>query len=371
MFRTFSKALTLQTLIKTDTKFDLRSLSIIKQASVGADFYFYVIGGSSLVIICLTILYLVYRKRQMSNLYGGDPALVNGLNKDDNTNIEKENKENDANKINGDKLNPKANIDEDDEIKVQDKTNDVPQELNDLSVDRSKSNLIRQSSITNEANSIPNKNLENPDKVNEKEEDKEENERSFSESSQVSKLSAHKIVVRNCQKDLVCYTNEHRSEPDVEILNDDFLKNNEIQENNEEMLSAEDIDSYSEEDESSNEDEKPKKKTENKGPVNVSDIISEDKKTIDINPISKKLSIKEKRRISDFDEETKDQVNKFAVFKQGDIKKELNTQISKSPTKKSSTNQFNENNQVSKQGVLKNKNQSTNIISRNSTKKGK
>jgi hypothetical protein len=385
MLRIFSKDLQQQTLFSTDRNLNLRTLFIIKQASVGADFFFYVIGGSSLLIICLTILYLVYRKRQMSNFYGLDPLKADEVNKDNDPN--KENEANDKDAKNGDnQIDPKANIDEDDEIKVQDKTNDVPlPDPNDLSVDRSKRNLIGKSSTINDITNSPNKSLDNISKGNEKEEE-EENERAFSERSQVSKLSAHKIVVRNCQKDLVCFTNEHRSEPDVEILNNDFLKNNDINENNEDKLSAEDIESISEEDSSYEEDD-PNGIVENKGPIDVSDIISDDQKKQDPSPISKKdtlpiskkdtgpisnkLSIKEKRRISDFDEETKDQIKNFVVFKQGDVKKEVKTQISNSPTKKSSSNQIEENNQISRPGVLKNRKQSTNIISRNTTKKGK
>jgi hypothetical protein len=375
MLRTLTKDLPQHSFISKERNLNLRILFIIKQASVGADFFFYVIGGSSLLIICLTILYLVYRKRQMSNFYGLDPSKADEANKDNDPN--KENGANDKDAKNGDnQIDPKANIDEDDEIKVQDKTNDVPlPESNDVSVDRSKRNLLRKSSSINDMTNSPNKSLDNIDKVNEQE--KEENERAFSQRSEVSKLSAHKIVVRNCQKDLVCFTNEHRSEPDVEILNNDFFKNVDMKENNEDKLSAEDIESISEEDSSNEEDES--KGIENKGPIDVSDIISDDQKKKvsgaisrkNPSPISNKLSIKEKRRMSDFDEETKDQIKNFVVFKQGDVKKEVKTQISNSPSKKSSSNQIEENNQISRPGVLKNRKQSTNIVSRNSTKKGK
>lgn len=235
--------------------------------------------------------------------------------------------------------------DNDDDIVVQPHSKDntqLPPESASVSIDRSGSMFMpKMSNVSKEVNYFANLNtlrtLTKKEKAEkEKEEEKqnfEANQRRFSETSHVSNLSAHKVVLRNGQKDLVCYTNEHRSEPDGEMFKGEIhnlSKGNE----EEEKLSARDVASESGANDSSGDESKDvvnelgtpvkierinkKRQSENS---KASDSTSKRRDSDNV----KKLSIKHKKRMSDFDEVTRD-VN-FKVYKQEKMQRETKVMI--------------------------------------------
>jgi hypothetical protein len=242
-----------------------------------------------------------------------------------------------------------VNKDEDNDdisVKIHKKEDGILPEASTLSVDRSGSMLMPKMSVMtkDEPNYLANlntlKTLSKKEKEEkEKEEEKQDMEnvnRKFSEASHVSNLSAHKIVLRNGQKDLVCFTNEHRSEPDNDMFRGELpqnLSNDVVIE--EEKLSARDVASESANESSEDEskdivnDLKPIIKIENvykgeSGADNISNSSSMNEPRRDSNNV-KKLSIKNKKRMSDFDEVT--QGVQFKVYKQDMMQRDTKVQI--------------------------------------------
>ena len=321
---------------------------LLKEEGATGTFLYYVIGGSCIFVIISLIIYLVYRKRQLIEEFI-KKKITPEEKAEKVEKIEKAPSIKEQNMFNQNENNEnfeeKVFRNDDDEIKVVARAKDAPAELAQgstrLSMDRSGSLLMPKMSNANSGGIFANLNTvktsirkemqimedQENQKENENYKDQQEDQRKFSQESRISEISAHKVVLRNGQKNLVCFTNEHRSEPDNQIFND-VIPQNIIhnQEEDENKLSAKDIGSKSEQ-ESSSRSEAESQDIVNQKPIRKIEYRNDAARKESINFVSKKFDIKNKRRITDFDENTKDMIGKFKVFKQDELQRDTKTQI--------------------------------------------
>ena len=302
----------------------LRTLGCVRVSGIDNLLIFVIIGTISLIVIVGIIMYLIMRKRKIyeeeedkKNIEQIDN--VKQVNPEEN-NPYYDNKNIDDN-INHDNNEEKNHYEGEDEIKVEPKplANNNP-DSTIMSIDRSKNNLLGN---LNPSNGGPDENLSEPTslkhskrQVTENKNFQEDAPNKVSENSNVSNLSAHKIVLRNNVKDLLCYTNERRSEPDEDLFNDQILNAIKKEKENAENESKSITSSFVSESEKENQSNQS-----NPTPI-VVDIIQEEE--IKKDPIkqsglvSTQFDIKQNRIITDFDENTKD-VMSFHVFKQNEL----------------------------------------------------
>ena len=325
----------------------INKLFFLREEGLSNIVLYIIIGGVSLIVIIGAILFLVMRKREYKiDIENNRDNAKEGEN--DNNNPQNKNNYLEygdmKNANNFDKKdNEKKEIEDENEIKVVKKLFLIQTESINLSVDKSSSNLMplsisEKGSINTKSESLGLSRKNNESEIKNSQEDNTPIQ--ASEQSKISNLSAHKIVIRNNKKDLVCFTNERRSEPAGDLFNE--LNNRNIIEFNDngngsekESISISSCDSDS-----------IKDKTEKAVPIFKTMSVLEIKKEIGDNMlVSKKFDIKQNRIITDFDENTKDVMN-FAVFKQNDLISDTKIEI------KDYTNQEKKEEKLGKPNIL-------------------